>query len=130
AEIDQLLMQFRLRDKTRLSDGEFSTIDLSGGQRRRLSLIVSLLEKRQILLLDEWTAEQDPEFLRKCYEELLPSLMRDVATVAGGVDAWRGNRGGDNSRRPLPQGAGSAGSEASDGRRSFRGRRRLAESER
>jgi putative pyoverdin transport system ATP-binding/permease protein len=81
AEIDQLLTQFRLSDKTRLSDGEFSTIDLSGGQRRRLSLIVSLLEKRPILLLDEWTAEQDPEFRRKFYEELLPALMRAGATV-------------------------------------------------
>jgi putative pyoverdin transport system ATP-binding/permease protein len=81
AEIDQLLTQFRLSDKTRLSDGEFSTIDLSGGQRRRLSLIVSLLEKRPILLLDEWTAEQDPDFRRKFYEELLPALMRAGATV-------------------------------------------------
>ncbi len=81
AEIDQLLAQFRLSDKTRLSDGEFSTIDLSGGQRRRLSLIVSLLEKRPILLLDEWTAEQDPDFRRKFYEELLPALMRAGATV-------------------------------------------------
>ena len=81
SEIDQLLMQFRLRDKTRLSDGEFSTIDLSGGQRRRLALIVSLLEKRPILLLDEWTAEQDPEFRRKFYDELLPALTRAGATV-------------------------------------------------
>jgi len=80
-EFDQLLAQFRLDDKTRLSDGEFSTIDLSGGQRRRLSLIVSLLEKRPILLLDEWTAEQDPDFRRKFYEELLPTLMRAGATV-------------------------------------------------
>lgn len=36
AEVDRLLTQFRLRDKTRLTDGEFSTLDLSGGQRKRL----------------------------------------------------------------------------------------------
>jgi len=51
------------------------------GPRKRLALIVSLLEKRPILLLDEWTAEQDPEFRRKFYDELLPELMRNGATV-------------------------------------------------
>ncbi|HXZ22043.1 MAG TPA: cyclic peptide export ABC transporter [Pseudolabrys sp.] len=80
-EVKRLLQQFRLSDKTGLSDGEFRTLDLSGGQRRRLALIVSLLEKRPILLLDEWTAEQDPEFRRKFYDELLPGLMKAGATV-------------------------------------------------
>jgi len=80
-EVDRLLTQFRLAEKTGLTDGEFRTLDLSGGQRRRLALIVSLLEKRPILLLDEWTAEQDPEFRRKFYDELLPDLMKAGATV-------------------------------------------------
>ena len=65
----------------RLSDGEFRTLDLSGGQRRRLALIVSMLEKRPIMILDEWTAEQDPEFRRKFYDELLPEMMRAGATI-------------------------------------------------
>jgi putative ATP-binding cassette transporter len=81
AEVDRLLHQFRLENKTGLSDDEFRTLDLSGGQRRRLALIVSLLEKRPIMLLDEWTAEQDPEFRRKFYEELLPAMMQAGATV-------------------------------------------------
>jgi putative ATP-binding cassette transporter len=80
-EVDRLLAQFRLADKTGLTDGEFSTLDLSGGQRRRLALIVSMLEKRPILLLDEWTAEQDPEFRRKFYDEFLPQMMATGATV-------------------------------------------------
>ena len=80
-ELERLLAQFRLSDKTGLVDGEFRTLDLSGGQRRRLALIVSLLEKRPILLLDEWTAEQDPEFRRKFYDELLPDLMAAGATI-------------------------------------------------
>jgi putative ATP-binding cassette transporter len=81
SELERLLAQFRLSDKTGLVDGEFRTLDLSGGQRRRLALIVSLLEKRPILLLDEWTAEQDPEFRRKFYDELLPDLMGAGATI-------------------------------------------------
>jgi putative ATP-binding cassette transporter len=80
-EVDRLLRQFRLAEKTGLIEREFRTLDLSGGQRRRLALIVSLLEKRPILLLDEWTAEQDPEFRRKFYDDLLPDLMKAGATV-------------------------------------------------
>ncbi len=81
AEIERLMAQFRLTDKTSLVNGEFRTLDLSGGQRRRLALIVSMLEKRPIMILDEWTAEQDPEFRRKFYDELLPDMMRAGATI-------------------------------------------------
>jgi cyclic peptide transporter len=80
-EIDRLLAQFRLTEKTSLTKGEFRTLDLSGGQKRRLALIVSLLEKRPILILDEWTAEQDPEFRRKFYDELLPQMKQAGLTV-------------------------------------------------
>jgi putative ATP-binding cassette transporter len=81
AEIGRLLDLFRLADKTSLSNGEFRTLDLSGGQRRRLALIVSMLEKRPIMILDEWTAEQDPEFRRKFYDELLPEMLQAGATI-------------------------------------------------
>ncbi len=81
AEVDRLLTEFRLREKTRLTGGEFGTLDLSGGQRKRIALLVSLLEKRPILLLDEWTADQDPDFRRKFYDELLPTLKEAGKTV-------------------------------------------------
>jgi cyclic peptide transporter len=81
AELDRLFRKFRLEDKTGLSNGEFRTLDLSGGQRRRLALIVSMLEKRPIMLLDEWTAEQDPEYRRKFYDELLPEMLHAGATI-------------------------------------------------
>ena len=32
-------------------------------------------------MLDEWTAEQDPEFRRKFYDELLPEMMQAGLTV-------------------------------------------------
>jgi cyclic peptide transporter len=81
AEIHRLLHRFRLDDKTAVRGGEFRTLDLSTGQRRRLALIVSLLEKRPIVLLDEWTAEQDPEFRRRFYDEFLPEMMQAGATI-------------------------------------------------
>ncbi len=81
AELDNLFRKFKLEDKTSLTNGEFRTLDLSGGQRRRLALIVSMLEKRPIMLLDEWTAEQDPEYRRKFYDELLPEMLQAGATI-------------------------------------------------
>lgn len=81
AELARLLREFRLEDKTGLANGEFRTLDLSGGQRKRLALIVSLLEKRPILLLDEWTADQDPDFRQKFYHEILPELQQAGATI-------------------------------------------------
>jgi putative ATP-binding cassette transporter len=81
AEIHRMLAEYHLRDKTRFSNDEFSTLNLSSGQRRRLALLVSLLEKRPILLLDEWTADQDPDFRRRFYEEFLPELIQAGKTV-------------------------------------------------
>jgi putative ATP-binding cassette transporter len=81
AEVERLLREFELENKTRLVDGQFSTLDLSGGQRKRLALVVSLLEKRPILLLDEWAANQDPESRRRFYRQTLPELNRSGFTV-------------------------------------------------
>jgi len=81
AEVQRLLTDFRLNAKTRLADGEFRTLDLSSGQRKRLALIVAMLEKRPILLLDEWASDQDPEFRRKFYHEMLRDLNQAGVTV-------------------------------------------------
>ena len=81
AEVDRLLGQFNLAAKTRLTDGEFRTLDLSAGQRKRLALVVALLEKRPILLLDEWASDQDPDFRRKFYNEVLPDLHKAGVTI-------------------------------------------------
>ena len=81
AELMQMLTQFKLQEKTKLTHGEFQTTDLSSGQRRRLALIVAQLENRPLLMLDEWAADQDPEFRRKFYFEFLPALHRAGVTV-------------------------------------------------
>jgi putative ATP-binding cassette transporter len=60
--------------KVKIRDGKFSTLDLSTGQRKRLALVSSYLEDRPIYLFDEWAADQDPEFKRVFYTELLPEL--------------------------------------------------------
>jgi putative ATP-binding cassette transporter len=76
ARAEALLRRLEIAHKTGIRDGCFTTTDLSGGQRKRLALLVALLEDKPVLVLDEWAADQDPGFRRVFYEELLPGLRR------------------------------------------------------
>lgn len=73
---DALLRRLQIAEKVAVRDGAFTTVDLSGGQRKRLALMVALLEDKPVLILDEWAADQDPQFRRLFYEKLLPALKR------------------------------------------------------
>jgi putative ATP-binding cassette transporter len=70
-----------LTGKTRVTDSRFETLELSGGQRKRLALLVSLLENRPIYIFDEMAADQDPAFRRKFYKEILPLLRQEGRTI-------------------------------------------------
>jgi cyclic peptide transporter len=70
-EIEKYLEILDLKDKVELKDGSFSTIDLSGGQRKRLALLQCYLEDCPIYLFDEVAADQDPEFRKFFYRDLL-----------------------------------------------------------
>jgi putative ATP-binding cassette transporter len=59
-----------------VENGVFSTIALSSGQRKRLALLVALIEDRPIYVLDEWAADQDPHYRNVFYKVLLPDLRR------------------------------------------------------
>ncbi len=69
-----LLDRLNLSGKVTLCDGAFSTVDLSAGQRKRLAFLVTELEDKPVIVLDELAAEQDPQFRRFYYEEILPDL--------------------------------------------------------
>lgn len=73
-EATKLLVQFELQTKTAVREGRFTTTELSTGQRKRLALISALLEKKQIYVLDEVAADQDPVFKARFYHEILPQL--------------------------------------------------------
>ncbi len=78
---NQMIDHLGLGGKTRVKDGRFETLELSGGQRKRLGFLVALLEDRPVLVLDEVAADQDPEFRRRFYHELLPELQREGKTL-------------------------------------------------
>lgn len=81
ARIDSTIDYLELTGKTRVIGSRFETLDLSAGQRKRLALLVSLLEDRPIYVFDEMAADQDPGFRRKFYEEILPELRKNGRTV-------------------------------------------------
>lgn len=74
AKVNALIARMRLDDKVTFQDGRFSNLQLSTGQRKRLAMIVALLEDRDIYVFDEWAADQDWEFRDTFYTQLLPEL--------------------------------------------------------
>ena len=73
-EGQSLIEMFQLEDKVRILNGQFDTIHLSTGQRKRLGLLEALLEDKQFVILDEWAADQDPEFRKYFYQVLIPYI--------------------------------------------------------
>lgn len=79
--VKEILKLMGLDNKTGLVGGRFTTLDLSTGQRKRLALLVTLLEDRPIYIFDEWSADQDPEFRAYFYDVLLQDLKKRGKTV-------------------------------------------------
>ncbi|GGX34306.1 cyclic peptide export ABC transporter [Aquimarina muelleri] len=55
--------------------------NLSSGQKKRLALIYSVLEDKDIFIFDEWAAEQDPDFRKYFYKNIIPDLKSKGKTV-------------------------------------------------
>ncbi|MCP5054315.1 MAG: cyclic peptide export ABC transporter [bacterium] len=79
-EIDRYLKLLEMDEKVELKDGKFSTIDLSSGQKKRLALMQCYLEDCPIYLFDEVAADQDPQFRKFFYRDLLMK-MRDEGKI-------------------------------------------------
>ncbi len=75
-EIGDYLKLLDLHTKVEIINGNYSTINLSGGQRKRLALLQCYLEDSPILLFDEWAADQDPEYRHFFYRTLLPEMKK------------------------------------------------------
>lgn len=78
---NEYLRLFEIDHKITVRKDQFSTINISTGQRKRLALIYALLEKRPILILDEFAADQDPHFKSKFYKEIIPHLKTEGFTL-------------------------------------------------
>ncbi|MCK4765237.1 MAG: cyclic peptide export ABC transporter [Candidatus Aminicenantes bacterium] len=80
-EVTGYLETLKLKDKLGIEDNAFSTIDLSGGQRKRLALLQCYLEGAPIYLFDEIAADQDPEFRKFFYRDLLMRMKKEGKIV-------------------------------------------------
>jgi putative ATP-binding cassette transporter len=74
ARAKELLHLLQLEHKVSVTEGVFSTTELSRGQQKRLALLVAFLEDRPVYVFDEWAADQDPQYRDVFYRELLPEL--------------------------------------------------------
>jgi putative ATP-binding cassette transporter len=72
--VNQYLSELEIDKKVKVENGRFSTLALSDGQRKRLALLVTFLEDRDIYIFDEWAADQDPMFKQVFYHHILPEL--------------------------------------------------------
>lgn len=80
-EINAWLEKLDLSHITHFEDGRFTNTDLSTGQRKRLALIIALIQHRPILVFDELAADQDPKFRKLFYEDILPELKQQGKTI-------------------------------------------------
>lgn len=79
--VEKWLNHLQMRDKLVLEEGKILNLNLSKGQKKRVALLLALAEERDILLLDEWAADQDPHFRREFYQVLLPLMQQMGKTL-------------------------------------------------
>ncbi len=75
-EVNNYLKLLHLDEKVRINGNKYSTINLSGGQRKRLALLQVFLEDCPVCLFDEWAADQDPAYRFFFYRTLLPQMRK------------------------------------------------------
>lgn len=75
------LTYFKLDKRVGYDNDKLSTTALSAGQRKRLALLSTLAEDKPVLLLDEWAADQDPQYREFFYHEILPMLKSQGKTI-------------------------------------------------
>jgi putative ATP-binding cassette transporter len=80
-KVTYYLEKLAINNKVSVNQGQLSTTSLSQGQRKRLALVLLYMENRQVLLLDEWAADQDPTFREVFYREILPELQKAGKTI-------------------------------------------------
>lgn len=77
----EYIKELHLQRKVKVANGALSTTSLSQGQRKRLALLTAYLEDRPFYLFDEWASDQDPQFKKVFYTEILPELKARGKTV-------------------------------------------------
>jgi len=80
-QVNRLLRELDIGDSVLVEHGQFSDLQLSSAERKRVALAVALLEDRTVYILDEWAADQDPVLREHFYRSLLPTLQARSKTI-------------------------------------------------
>ncbi|HEV9036195.1 MAG TPA: cyclic peptide export ABC transporter [Puia sp.] len=75
-EVNNYLKLLDLDQKVSVRRNAYTSLRLSGGQRKRLGLLQCYLEDSPIYLFDEWAADQDPSYRLFFYRTLLPEMRK------------------------------------------------------
>ena len=81
SEIKHYLKMMQIDHVVTFENDRFNTLDLSSGQKKRLAMVVALMEDKPIYIFDEWAAEQSPKFKSFFYDTLLPELKLKGKTI-------------------------------------------------
>ncbi len=81
SKAEEYLKLLELDEKVWIEGEKLNTTKLSTGQRKRLALLMSLLEDKPFYLFDEWAASQDPYYKNVFYNVILPDLKKAGKTV-------------------------------------------------
>lgn len=79
--VNALLVEMGIKEKTSLVEDRLTNLNLSTGQKKRLALVVSILEDKSIFIFDEVAADQDPHFKKFFYLDILPKLKEQGKTI-------------------------------------------------
>lgn len=79
--IEHLLHLMELDQVTQLQKDRFSSLWLSTGQKKRMAMLHAFLDNKEIYILDEVAADQDPEYRKFFYHTVLPELKKAGKTI-------------------------------------------------
>lgn len=74
ALIETWLDLLNIKQKLVIENYIIKNTELSTGQKKRIALLLAITDNKPILLLDEWAADQDPEYRLVFYQTLIPTL--------------------------------------------------------
>ncbi len=81
-ELNDLVNEMKISNILKIDeDKQVFNLTLSKGQQKRLALIYALMEKKDIIVLDEWAAEQDPKFRSYFYNVLIQKIKESGKTL-------------------------------------------------
>lgn len=79
--LEKWLNILALKEKLNITENKITNTELSTGQKKRIALLLSIVEGKEILLLDEWAADQDPMYRQYFYHEIIPLLQQIGKTL-------------------------------------------------